>query len=577
VTGTARDLGAASSAIELAPPVDPALMMRHLTALARWTKLSGTAEEAESLRYVERQMASYGYATRIIHHPAYISLPGRARVVADGRELRAITHSMSQSSPPSGTTGPLVYVGKGTEGDFAGRDLRGAIVLVEGMATPQVALRASQAGAAGQLHVSPHEHLHEMCISPVWGSPDTRTMAMMPTTVALTVSAADGGALRDALARGERPEVVLHAEVDTGWRQTPILVADMAAPGATEDTPFVLFSGHHDTWYKGVMDNGAANVTMMEVARVAAEQQRHWRRSLRFCFWSGHSHGRYSSSVWYVDAHWQELARRCAVHVNVDSTGGMGATNRAEAAAATEFAALANDVLTAEAGQPFSGHRLGRNADQSFWGVGIPSIFGVLSSQPEDDLGLRNSLGWWWHTPDDLLDKIDPALLDRDTRIYRRLILRLLTEPVLPLDPAGQVEDLHTTLREIGLSNDHGLPLCETLAEIADLHEACATFAEGRAGLAGERAAAADHMLMRVGRALVPMDYTSGNRFAHDPALPQTKWPALDPLRRFAAARRDAADWYPLQIEARRALNAVRHAVGEARREFALFERTANS
>ena len=26
--------------------------------------------------------------------------------------------------------------------------------------------------------------------------------------------------------------------------------------------------------------------------------------------------------------------------------------------------------------------------------------------------------GWWWHTPDDTLDKMDPDLLERDTQIY---------------------------------------------------------------------------------------------------------------------------------------------------------------
>ncbi|MFC7399896.1 hypothetical protein ACFQU1_22015 [Chelatococcus sp. GCM10030263] len=69
----------------------------------------------------------------------------------------------------------------------------------------------------------------------------------------------------------------------------------------------------------------------------------------------------------------------------------------------------------------------------------------------------------------------------------------------------------------------------------------------------------------------MPIDYTSGQRFAHDPALPQTKWPALDPLRRFAAVQEGTEAWYPLQIEARRALNAIRHAVSQARRELSPF------
>ena len=83
-----------------------------------------------------------------------------------------------------------------------------------------------------------------------------------------------------------------------------------------------MFSGHHDTWDYGVMDNGGANATMLEVARLFAPERADWRRGLRLCFWSGHSHGRYSGSAWYADTHWDELVRRCVAHVNVDSTGG---------------------------------------------------------------------------------------------------------------------------------------------------------------------------------------------------------------------------------------------------------------
>ena len=80
----------------------------------------------------------------------------------------------------------------------------------------------------------------------------------------------------------------------------------------------MLYSGHHDTWYYGTMDNGGANATMMEVARLCALRRRDWKRGLRVVFWSGHSHGRYSSSAWYAETHWEELERRALVHVNVE-------------------------------------------------------------------------------------------------------------------------------------------------------------------------------------------------------------------------------------------------------------------
>ncbi len=373
-------------------------------------------------------------------HDAYISLPGKARVDVDNQALTSITHSFSRSSPAQGVTGRLVYVGDGDAADFNGRDLHGAIVLTEGIASPGQAARASHAGAVGQIQISPHEHLHEMCVSPVWGSPSGETQSDLPTTVVCTVSNADGSALRERLARGEQPKVTLHAAVDTGWRQTPILVAEIDGP--TTDGPFILYSGHHDTWYYGVMDNGAANATMLEVARVAAGERNKWRRGLRLCFWSGHSHGRYSGSTWYADQHWDELERRCAVHVNVDSTGGIGATVLKNAAAAPELVGLAGDAIGEQAGSDYAGKRMSRSSDQSFWGIGIPAMFGALSEQPPAPVKMRNALGWWWHTPHDLLDKIDEKNLVRDTRVYVHTLWRLLTDPVLPLDFAAHANVL---------------------------------------------------------------------------------------------------------------------------------------
>jgi hypothetical protein len=535
--------------------VDTALMMRHLAHIARFVKLSGSAEEAESLAHIRQVLDGYGYATTLIEHDAYISLPGAARVLADGRDLKAITHSMSRASPAGGVTGRLVHVGDGTEADFAGKDLRGCVLLVEGIATPPVALRASRAGALGHLHISPHEHLHEMCLSPVWGNPCSETFANLPTTVACTVSQADGTALRDVLARGEAPSVTLFAEVDTGWRKTPILVADMPAGAAKQDDSFVLFSGHHDTWYHGVMDNGTANVTMMEVARLCALSRDSWRRGLRLCFWSGHSHGRYSSSAWYADTHWDELERHCAVHVNIDSVGGVGASVLSEAPTATELTGFAAAVIAQQSGQTLRPKRIGRGGDESFWGIGIPAMFMALSEQVPGAVRMRHALGWWWHTADDLLDKIDPQNLTRDARIYAEIVDRLLTDDILPIDHDAQLESLLVELRSLGGTATHGLPLDAIADRIRALRESLAT---ARQALAAPSLNAA---ILRVCRALVPFDCTRGDRFVHDPALPLPAWPALDPLRRLASAAPGTDDARLLAVSARQAFNRIAYAL----------------
>ena len=149
-----------SSAQEIVARVDGAVLMGHCEEFAKRVKLSGSTEEKESFRYLEKCMKDYGFRTALIEHDAYISLPGAARVEADGKTLKSITHSFSRPAPAGGLTAPLIDLGDGAAQDFARAECRGKIVLVNGIASPAIAARASAAGAAGQLHVSPHEHLH---------------------------------------------------------------------------------------------------------------------------------------------------------------------------------------------------------------------------------------------------------------------------------------------------------------------------------------------------------------------------------------------------------------------------------
>lgn len=512
----------------------------HVAELGRWTKHAGTRSERESLRYVDDELASFGYAVELIEHEAYVSLPGAARLEALGRFHDCITHSFSR--PASGLAAALVDVGPGDDAHYAAQDVRGKIVLHDGIATPVSTVAARRGGVVGQVHVSPHEYLHEMCVSPVWGSPDDRRLDELPSTTVVSVTCETGEELRRACAAGD-VTVLLEAEVDTGWRSTPILVAELERSGRP-DGPLVLLSGHHDSWHFGAMDNGAANATMLEVARICALHRRDWRRGLRIAFWSGHSQGRYSSSAWYADRFWEDLDRRAVAHVNVDSTGGQGNTLVADATAAAELQALAREAVAERAGQELSGRRMERAGDQSFWGVGVPSIFGNMGEQPAEHgrpnasaavfgggARLGAGTGWWWHTPEDTVDKIDPRLLRRDTQIYQHVVWRLLASALPPLDFAATARELAETLVERQDAAGDALDLSVCLARARALESR----ARGLVARQADDDADADRrceQLRRLSRQLVPLAYTCGDRFGHDSALPQPPLPALaDSLR----------------------------------------------
>jgi Peptidase family M28/PA domain len=566
----------------LADAVSASKLMTYTREVSRWVRLSGSDEEAHAFDYLETTLKSFGLTVQRYQHDALISWPGTASLEIIGGPAEAvecITHSFAASAPPGGLEAEVIDRGAGGAGSSA----RGKIVLVDGLASPGAARAAEDAGAVGAIFINPPE-LHEMIISTVWGSPTPEDLGALPKLVAVSVKKADGEALRER-SRGGDLRVRLRAAVDTRWRKTPLLIADLTA--ADEPERFVLFSGHVDSWHYGAMDNGSANAVMVEMARLFSRRQKRLRRGIRFAFWSGHSHGRYSGSTWYADSHWDDLRRHAVLHLNVDSPGGKGATVLSEALTMAETWGLAAECIKTVSGQTLEPRRMTRMGDQSFWGIGLPSMFVGVSHQPPapsaaaDAFALlgggparHGGLGWWWHSTEDTLDKIDKDYLRRDAQVYALVLWRWCTAPVLPLDYRKTAQEIRGTLRAMqetaGDAFDMSPPL-NAIERFAAAAERLAAAAEPLAGLAGrgtrkqrEAAAALNDAMMRIGRALIPINYTAAGAFGHDAALPVPPIPPLHPAARLRDLRPDTDEHLTLLTQLVRNRNRVTDAIDTA-------------
>ncbi|NJN18852.1 MAG: M28 family peptidase [Oscillochloris sp.] len=334
-------------------------LMALTATLTTEVRLSGSPEERRAFEHAAELLHGWGLRTRLLEHPAYISLPGPAMVqIAGIGDLTCITHSFAASTLPDGITGTVIDVGAGTPEDWDRPEVRGTIALINGLATPEQARRAGAAGSIAQIFIN-DEHLHEMILSRVWGNPTPDQLSNYPHTPVVSVVRADGARIRAALAAGP-VEARIQTEVTTEWRTLPLLEAEL--PGTVESECFVLFSGHIDSWHYGAMDNGGANATMLHLARLFAERRDQLRRGLRICFWSGHSHGRYAGSAWYTDNHWAELMAGCVAHVYIDSVGGKGATLLSEAYCMAETHGLGKAIIARYGEQEFLGSRVGAPA-----------------------------------------------------------------------------------------------------------------------------------------------------------------------------------------------------------------------
>jgi hypothetical protein len=550
-------------------------LMQDTTNIARWVRLSGSPEELAAVQYVEERLRSFGFATRLLQHDAYISLPGRASLTVSGLgSVACITHSFSAAGD---------YELLLADGADATAEATGKALLADGLADGEQELDARQRGAAALIMVNA-AYTHEMIISNVWGSPTADQLQYLPQLPVISITAADGARLREQLRLGP-VAVRIHTELDTGWRRIPLLVADL--PGTAEPDNFVLFSGHIDSWHYGAMDNGSANATMMEVGRILAGHRDALRRGIRLAFWSGHSHGRYAGSTWYADNYWQELYDHCVCHVNIDSVGARGATVLSEAMCMPETRALAAAAVRQVApGVGFRGSRVNRSGDQSFTGVGIPSLFMTVSEHPEGAPTATTmwgpgtgGLGWWWHTTEDLVDKLDPDFLRRDAAIYLAAVWQLTTEAVLPFDytaTACEVRDLLATLqRGAGDAFDLSPTAHEAEQLVADAAllsarlETLRTQPGGGPGAPG-RVAAANRCLMRLGRCLIPVVHTAAGPYRHDLAFAVPPLPGLAAVGELAGLDPDSDAYKFRRPGFVRAQNGVVHALRQARVAIAL-------
>lgn len=547
------------------------LLMEHTAFLSAEDRESGSPGEARAVRYFRQFMEGLGFETEIHEVENLISLPLRAslRVLSpEERELTGLTPSFS-ANVPNGLEGELVYAPRGSHGE-----VKGKIVLSEGLAAPLPSYEMERRGAIGQVWINWGDLPINCIVTTIWGHPTPETLHRLPKTPVLSLNERDGSYLKSLCSQGS-VRVKLFTELETGFRKVPVAIAEVK--GVTEPDKFVLFNGHIDSWHRGASDNGTANACMLETARVLAKHRNELRRGVRFAWWSGHSQGRYSGSTWYADYHWDDLYRHAIVHLNVDSLGCQGATDYSEVECSAEMYELGRAVIERHIGQRPKYCRIGRSGDNSFWGIGLPTLFQLLSHQPPDPHErelLVKGLPWFWHTAADTIDKIDPEILLNDTRVYMAALWRLCTQPVLPIDYVPVADELDGILGELQEKAGRAFDLSAARVRIdafrsraAELSRLCRKVDAETSDLPLRpvpQAETLNRCLMKLSRILMPVNYCEADRFDMDLAVPIPPLPRLQPVKVLGTMDPNSWDFKFLERKMIRERNRLCFALDEA-------------
>ena len=518
----------------IAKEVDADLLWKHMEALCQWERYTGTEGENAAVAYIERQMTALGIPVTVHEYDAYISIPGPASLDIlgeGGQRIPGITAVFGASTGEAGVTGDAVHVGEAEgpgEASIAGR-----IVVAERMMSPARFFAFERAGAIAQVYVNKGV-AHEGPISTIWGSPTPETADRLPCTPLVTLSREQGQGLIGHLKAKRETKLRVRAQTDTRWRPTRMPVADIAPPKESEE--FALLGGHLDSWQIGANDNAAGDTTLMELARLIHGRRKELKRGLRVIWFNGHSHGRFSGSAWYADHMFEELRARCVGYLNIDQPGCRQATLYRPFASA-DISAWVQDVVKRLGGQKTTPTPPLRMADQSFWGVGVPS-FSFLPVLPEGAPDLQkdhphSGFPEYWHNPADTLDKMDKKLLAEHCRLYAGALHELCTLKVAPLDPRTVA----------GVAEAELAALKKKAAGAFDLKPAEAAAREFKGAAQGlmkrlgkMKGPEANRILLRISHTLNPVLYTQQGPYDQDPASPAVRFPGLQRLGRYLAA-----------------------------------------
>jgi len=567
-----------------------ALLERFVTLVRE----SGTADEEAAGRYIVERLKALGVPVTLHTPELFISNPVRAELgitSADGatRALHARPPAMARSTGDNAIEGEVCYVPSkyagGTSSLFdlpdaargGGADdpVRGRIVLTEGFSMPASVGAFERRGAIGEIFIHPGRNVHEGICTSIWGAPTGESIVRKPAVPVVCINHPDGEALIADVQRGSVRASIM-TWLREGWMRCLLPVVEIR--GQQDPDEFLLVHGHYDSWYEGIGDNATGDAALLELARGLWNLRDRLKRSVRIAWWPGHSTGRYAGSTWYADTFADEIDEHCIAQLDIDSPGCADATAYEEVMWMAEADGLCRSSIQDALGLPAQRVRPLRAGDYSFNQIGPTGLYMLLSNIPAEE---RQRRGYYavggcggniaWHTVDDLMPVADFEILRRDLMVYFTTIVRILNAPVHPFDYTAPLKEMADAVARYQEAAAGEMDLASVSSALASAAEALAIWrhdADRRVTLAPGDEELRRHVnatLRRIARLLVPLNYATGERFDHDPALKFGVLPRLEGAASLAAAPMELKPF--LKVGLVREMNKVHATLRAVQRE----------
>jgi len=396
-----------------------------------WGRIAGTSGDAEDVQWL---LAKYQQAGLSDVHSQTVSFfdpqwgPQSWEVTA---RTAGKTMTLTSAQPPYGAVStdgkvldlPAVYVGLGSEADFAGRDVRGKAVLfirsqfTYNVGPADVLKRAEDRGAAAIL------------VSDLRGG-NFNVQAYRATTrlPSFNLGTDDALAVRDLIARAaptDPPHISIRLDAKWVSGQKSFLVWGTLR-GATDETIYVI--AHRDGWFDAAGDNASGVATLLGLAEYFARiPQSQRRRTMMFIGTDGHhqiSPGGYGREWLYANR--EKFFAKTAVLLNAEHPSEV-LTHGGATSGWTETT-IPDAWYAGGSTRP----KVTQIARDAFHGFGLPIWAQPSEVPPGGDVGpfvgflpgvvAQSNDFMYMHTTGDTPDNVASSGLEAATRAYAKIV-----------------------------------------------------------------------------------------------------------------------------------------------------------
>jgi hypothetical protein len=253
-----------------------------------WGRITGTSADHETTEWLVGKYKEFGLTDvrvqEIPLQPQWMAQDWKVEVVNGGQTVELT------SAQPAYDTGALppaeldaVWVGRGSEADFMGRDVKGKAVFVEtaqAIGNNGAVARAGEKGAAVVFDVS---------LLP--GNMRTQSYPARGVKTAFSLGNDDGNTARTIIekANGQPVKVKVRLAVDmTPNMKTALIWGTL--PGATDETIYI--TAHRDGWFDAATDNASGVASQLGLAEYFGKiPQAQRKRTIVFVSLDGHHNG----------------------------------------------------------------------------------------------------------------------------------------------------------------------------------------------------------------------------------------------------------------------------------------------